>query len=81
MLQICVKIDMNNHRILNTTHSEVDSKCEIDSVSELQIRGGGGGGEAPKWPADLWSGHVNDRENEIWCVVPLLPSPFPSLLL
>ena len=36
---------IKNYYIQDVTHSEVDSWCNIDSLSNLQIRGGGGGGE------------------------------------
>ena len=36
-------------------YSEVDSKCEIDNFSELQIPG-----ESTNWKVDIWRGHVSN---------------------
>ena len=41
---------IKNYCMQDVTHSEVDSWCNIDSLSNLQIRGGGGGGgRSTKW--------------------------------
>ena len=35
---------IKNYHIQDATYSEVDSKCKMDSFSNLQMGGGGGGG-------------------------------------
>ena len=56
---------IKNYRIQDTTYSEADNKCEIDSFFKLQMGRG-----APKWKFDKWRGHVSGWQNRSWCTVP-----------
>ena len=67
---------IKNYHIQDATYSEVDSMCQIDSFSKLQIPG-----ESTKWSVDIWRGHVSDWQNRIWCAIPRALIPFSLLAL